>query len=59
MAREDMAHPTIAHKGSGYSKTYCGQVMVFQFTLLVDDLGIDLEYDTFKYLSTELTLRDF
>ncbi|KAL8722434.1 MAG: hypothetical protein Q9181_007491, partial [Wetmoreana brouardii] len=36
----------------------CGHVMVFQFTSWVDDLGIDLEYDAFRHLSTELTLRE-
>lgn len=32
--------------------------MVFQFASLVDDLAIDLEYDAFEHLSTELTLRE-
>lgn len=36
----------------------CRQVMVYQFTSWVDDLGIDPEYDVFRYLSTELTWRE-
>ena len=47
------------HKRNGYCNARCGQVMVCQFTSRVDDLGIELEYDTFKCLSTELTLREF
>ncbi len=53
-----MPRRTGTREGSGYGKARCGQVMVFQFTSRVDDLGIDLEYDTFKELSTELTFRE-
>lgn len=54
-----MSHVRDVHKREWYGNARCGQVMVCQITSKVDDLGIELEYDTFKYLSTELTWREF